>query len=201
MATEVDIANLALAHLGDSATVASLDPPEGSAQAELCAIFYPIARNALLESHNWKFSIRRVTLAALSVDSYEWAFAYAAPSDAIRLLSVLPPGASATDSSQPYDTESAPGGENIILTNQESAVLRYTAFVSDTSKFTPLVVEALSMLLASYLAGPILKGDVGKAEAKACYTLYRTILAQASASDANQRKVSPTHTPAWIGGR
>ena len=48
MPSEVDICNLALGHLGDSATVATIDPPEGSAQAEHCARFYPIARDARL---------------------------------------------------------------------------------------------------------------------------------------------------------
>ena len=43
MATEVDICNLALAHLGDDATIATIKPPEGSAQAEKAARFYPIA--------------------------------------------------------------------------------------------------------------------------------------------------------------
>lgn len=51
MASEVDICNLALARLGDNATVASIDPPEGSAQAEHCARFYAIARDSLLEMH------------------------------------------------------------------------------------------------------------------------------------------------------
>ena len=63
MASEVEICNLALSHLGDTATVASSDPPEGSAQAEHCARFYPIARDALLEMQNWKFATRRATLA------------------------------------------------------------------------------------------------------------------------------------------
>ena len=40
MASEVEICNLALARLGDAATVVSIDPPEGSAQAEHCAMFY-----------------------------------------------------------------------------------------------------------------------------------------------------------------
>ena len=51
MASVVDICNQALSHLGDSATVASIDPPEGSAQAEHCARFYPAALAALLEMH------------------------------------------------------------------------------------------------------------------------------------------------------
>ena len=37
-----------LGHIGDAATVSSINPPEGSAQAEHCARFYPIARDALL---------------------------------------------------------------------------------------------------------------------------------------------------------
>ena len=59
MASEVDICNLALSHLGDTATIASLDPPEGSAQAEHCARFYPIARDSLLEMHAWGFATSR----------------------------------------------------------------------------------------------------------------------------------------------
>ena len=46
MASDVDVCNLALAHLGDEATVASISPPEGSAQAGHCARFYPMARDS-----------------------------------------------------------------------------------------------------------------------------------------------------------
>ena len=53
MASEIAICNLALSHLGDAANIASIDPPEGSAQAEHCATFYPIARDSLLEMHDW----------------------------------------------------------------------------------------------------------------------------------------------------
>ena len=63
MASEVEICNLALAHLGDEATVASIDPPEGSAQAEHCQRFYPVSRNSLLEMHDWAFATKRATLA------------------------------------------------------------------------------------------------------------------------------------------
>jgi len=72
MASIVDICNLALSHLGDSATVSSIDPPEGSAQADLCARFFPIALASLLEAHSWGFATRRVALAplAISADSF-----------------------------------------------------------------------------------------------------------------------------------
>ena len=56
MASVVDICNLALAHIGDDATVSSIDPPEGSAQAEHCKRFYAIARDTMLQMHNWNFA-------------------------------------------------------------------------------------------------------------------------------------------------
>ena len=71
MSSVIDICNLALSHLGDTATVASIDPPEGSAQAEHCSRFYPVARDAMLELFNWKFATRRATLALLTADSWD----------------------------------------------------------------------------------------------------------------------------------
>ena len=80
--TSTDIANLALSYLGDGATVASIDPPEGSAQAQHCARFYPIALKLMLESHQWNFITRRDYLAVVQ-DCYfkDWRFVYAYPSD------------------------------------------------------------------------------------------------------------------------
>lgn len=201
MASEVDICNLALARLGDNATVASIDPPEGSAQAEHCARFYAVARDSLLEMHAWKFATRRVPLAKLTVESWDWAFAYAEPTGALKLLGVLSATASNDDETQPYEAESDTNGAPIILTNQEGASLRFVARVTDTTRFSPLFVDALAWLLASYLAGPVLKGDAGAAMAKACLQSFMLAFSNAKVSDANQRKVRPEHTPAWIAGR
>ena len=201
MASEVDICNLALARLGDNATVASIDPPEGSAQAEHCARFYAVARDSLLEMHAWKFATRRVQLANLTVPSWDWSFAYAEPTGTLKLLGVLSATASNDDETQPYEAESDATGAAIILTNQESASLRFVARVTDTTKFSPLFVDALAWLLASYLAGPVLKGDAGAAMAKTCLQSFMLAFSNAKVSDANQRKVRPEHTPAWIAGR
>ena len=81
MATEIDICNLALAHLGDDATIASIKPPEGSAQAEHAARFYPIARNSLLEAHTWNFAAKRASLATTTNTIEQWEYAYVAPAD------------------------------------------------------------------------------------------------------------------------
>jgi len=214
MASDVDICNLALSHLGDTATVASLDPPEGSAQAEHCARFYPIARDSLLEMHTWGFATKRVQLAQLGAGWPEWDYAYAQPADALNILAVLPPDAT-DDYSQSNVPDSAGGtyvpqafsceidanGADVIYTDQINAVLRYTAIVEDTTKFSPLFVMTLSWHLASMLAGPMLKGDAGAAEAKRCTAMMQAYLSKAAVSDAQQRRINPQHNVGWIAGR
>ena len=201
MASEVDIANLALARLGDSASVASISPPEGSSQAEHCARFYPIARDSLLEMHDWGFTTRRAALAALSVTTWNWSYAYARPTNVVHLLSVLPAAASPDDAGEPYDTENTDTGTPIILTDLADATLRYTLRVTDTTRFPPLFTDALAWLLASHLAGPVIKGDAGTAEAKRCMAMFQAMVSQAIRSDSNQRNHSPAHTPTWMEGR
>lgn len=202
MASEVDICNLALACLGDAATVASINPPEGSVQAEYCARFYPIARDALLEMHPWGFATRCVPLAALDMSRPEWRFAYAQPSDAIKIVAVLAPDAvtlqAGIGDAQPFSRETGFAGAGMILTNQAGARALYVASVKDTTRFSPLFVQALTWHLASMLAGPLLKGEAGAAESKRCVGVMQGYLSLATVSDANQRKVTPAPLPDWM---
>lgn len=205
MASAVDICNLALAHLGDEATVASINPPEGSAQAEHCARFYPLARDSLLELHEWGFATRTVQLAQLSGSRWGWQYAYAQPAGTIKLIGVIPPSAASSldlkGKSQPYSRESDTNGGTIILTDQPNALARYIALVEDTTKFTPLFTQTLTWHLAAMLAGPVLKGDAGATAAQHCTGVMSAWLSQAKTSDANQRKVKQDHTPDWLQGR
>lgn len=201
MASEVDICNLALSHLGDSAGISSITPGEGSEQASHCARFYPIARDVALESHSWGFITRRATLAALDTDTWHWTYAYGIPSGMLRALAVLPTTASTDSKSEDFALEGTSTGARVILTNLDDATLRYTVKITDTTKFSPLFIDALSRLLASYLAGPIIKGDAGIAIGRARLAEFRAILAEAKVSDANQRKVAPVHSVPWIAVR
>lgn len=201
MLSEVDICNLALARLGDAATVSSIDPPEGSAQAEHCARFYPIARDTALEAHPWRFAVRRIALAPLDVPTWGWRFAYGAPNNELVRLAILPPNSLADAQTQPYDSEVTASGAGMILTDQEDATLRYIQRITDTSRFSPGFIEALSWLLASYLAGPLMKGEEGAAMAQSCWERYAFMLGQARTNDANQRQVEPPHTPDWMAAR
>jgi hypothetical protein len=234
------ICNLALAHLGDTANIASL--LESSVQAQLCAQFYPVARNALLEMSTWGFATRRVKLALVtnptlaiaqgvdpSAQYGTWKYAYALPSGVINAIAVLPAGAAGDYEAkfgpaenghsqpypqgympvpgasmympQPYAIETQIDGSQIVLTNVCDAVLRYTTVVTDTTKFGPLFTLALSWLLASMLAGPILKGDAGAAEGARCLGMFKSFEGLAESSDANQRKTNVEPAVSWIRGR
>ena len=227
MATEVDICNLALAHLGDDATIASIKPPEGSAQAEKAARFYPIARDTLLEMHTWNFTMKRQTLPLKTNTIKQWEYAYAAPSDMIAPISIISPEAandyatkmSAGDTPgnltanyaptivagqympQQFAVETDVNGLTLIYTNQENALLRYKASVIDPSKFSSLFVTTLSWHLASMLAGPVIKGDQGRAEAKRCTQVMQGYLASAKHQDNLQRDITVEHIVPWTSGR
>jgi hypothetical protein len=222
MATEVDICNIALAHLGDAANVSSIDPPEGGAQAQHCARFYPIARDALLELHPWAFATKRIALPMLDSTLAQWKYVYGLPSDALKIMAIL--SADAPDdysqdlpmpytqqgivntgqglyTPQPYEVETLQDGTRVIYSNQENATLRYTVKVTDTAFFPPLFTSALTHLLASYLAGPVLKGEVGRAESKGQMGMFQSFVARATASDASQSSIRVKQSTPWMAGR
>lgn len=226
MPSVVDICNLALAHLGDTATVASIDPPEGSAQAEHCQRFYPIARDTLLEMHSWSFATKRSTGAQIENVWPMWQYAYAMPVDAHHIIAVLPPDATDDYSTnflpstypdyytnyspsiaagqyvpQKFSIETGDDGSEVILTNQQQAVFRYEFIATDPTKFSPLFTLALSWHLASMLAGPVIKGDQGAAEAKRCAGMMAQFLGKAMIADSDTRKIRPEHIVSWMAGR
>ena len=93
------------------------------------------------------------------------------------------------------------GTLTVILTNVADATLSYVAKVTDTTVFSPLFVDALAWLLASNLAGPLMKGDAGAQMAQTCYRHFLLTLGQARVSDANQHMAQQDHNPAWIAAR
>lgn len=213
----VDICNLALSYLGDTATVASIDPPEGSAQAQHCARFYPVALNLLLESHRWNFITKRAYLAVVANCYFDaWGFAYAFPSDAANVISVLPkslypvedfrywrewwPLEFEVDRASDFQVEVL-NGQQVILSNACDAVARYTVSTVQPGMFPGLFADALAWKLASMLAGPLLKGDAGAAESKRCLGMYQVVMEQAKGQDANQRHGGERLAPSGIRAR
>lgn len=233
MASEVDICNLALSHLGDVANLQAISPPDGSAQADHCARWYPIARDDLLERHDWAWATKRIALAQLSNPITEWLYCYAQPNDLLSPIAIMDP--TATDDAsvalrmpslagfgysnpvnaggvytpQEYTLESAADGTDIVYTNQQNAIMRYIARVTDTSKFSTVFLQTLAASLASMLAGPVLKGEAGEAAAARWQGIAfgrdgkSGLLGRAVAVDANDKKtnVMQRHSVSWMAAR
>lgn len=186
MASVVDICNAALSHLGDEAEVISIVPPDGTAQASHCGRFYPIARDQLLEMHPWTFATVRVSLALVEAGApSEWAYAYALPTKCLKPHAVYRPDALEDSRGEDYIVESDADGNGIVYTNVADAVLRFTRLVEDTTKFTPGFSMALSRLLASLLAGPIIKGTTGIQVAQSHMKFFAVELASAKTQDSS----------------
>jgi hypothetical protein len=205
MASVVSICNLALSYLGDEATVASIDPADGSQAAEHCQRYYPIARDTVLESHAWGFATTRIPLVERTEDPPEsWGFIYQRPNDCLRALAVLLPESTSDTDGQEFIEEAIDGDVRVIYTNAEDAVLRFVRLVEDTTKYSALVVNAIARLLASMLAGPIIKGMEGMKVGAAHLKMYQEVdLPKAMQADANARKLDTyrNFTPSSIAAR
>lgn len=193
MASVPTICNMALAHIGAGVTISSITPPDGTLEAEYCATFYSPARSEMLELGQFSFSLKRVALAEITNESVNWSYAYQKPSDCVKALRVLTVGAGITVFTQDevtvvgtdrngadFDVEG-----DTIFTDEEDAVLLYVYDVTDSTKFSPAFNTALSYLLASYLAGPIVKGDQGMKLSTAMRQQALLMAGMAATSDAN----------------
>ena len=86
MATEIDICNMALTHLGQKPVSNILNPV--SYPEQLCALWYPQVRDSLLEWADWSFATKRATLTAHLSPVPIWGFANAfhLPADCLRVI-------------------------------------------------------------------------------------------------------------------
>lgn len=223
MASPVDIVNLGLAHIGAEAQVSAIDPPDGSVEAGYGARFYPLVRKEIIDATGMGFAVKRVALAEVTNPSTVWLYAYALPSDCINALRVLQLAfISAASLLALFDAPSEFQSDILLidnlftergssdfeiegqtlLTNEPDAVLKYTADVVDSTKFPPMMVMAFGMLMASYLAGPIIKGTEGMQIGAKWREAAYTALGRAQASDANNGSERAEHVAQsiWVRG-
>ena len=186
MASVVDICNIALSRLGDEASVTSIDPPEGSAQSEHCARWYPLTRDKALQAFPWSFATKTTTLAPLATKPCQWEFAYKLPADCLRIIEVVHPSYVPAGSPLPYRVEIIDGAR-CLITNVERVSVRYIFQQHNSSFYTPSFVDALAWLLASDLAGSVHTGSTGISIAQNCYKAYMTAVEIAKIEDVKQQ--------------
>lgn len=149
MATsDVSICNRALHKLG-AAAIISLD--DNNEKARVMKTAYEPVRRSELRLHRWRFSIKRVSLPALSTapDS-DYLHAYELPGDFLRLIEGADVSSTAdltdyrTGASALYSLE----GRRILTSLAAPLSIRYIADVTDTQLMDSAFTEVLSARLA-----------------------------------------------------
>ena len=144
MASVVDMCNSALNLLGAS-TISALT--DDSKNARLCNQRYEPVRNRVFRSHAWNCLHKRVQLAQNSTAPViEYTYAYALPSDCLRVLKVHNGTTDSIQSAIDYKLE----GRNIV-TDEGTVYLIYVALVTDPNEYDSYLQESISHQLAADL--------------------------------------------------
>lgn len=207
MADVVSIYNLALAHIGEAASIVS--PEEDSEERAACATFYPMAKNKILELHDWSFASRTEPLAKLELDdTLGWEGGYALPGTCLRLqflrdaehLRTRHPNNVPYPSDWDYEVR-ASGTERILYTDCPRPVVGYIASDTTEALFSPSFTDALSWLLAAYLAGERIKSKEGASFAQSCQQQYERALSLAKTMDASMTRIHLPYKAPWMRAR
>lgn len=168
---DLDIANLALDHLGQD-SVSTLENPTET-NAIIAARWYDQTRRGLLREYVWNFAKKRRVITRTGTPAFDFEDAYLLPTDFLRFLSIG--GDIEQDQIFDYDIE----GRNIILNNggTSSLKLRYIADITDVTKFDPLFVEILALKLALNMSYKITlkKGVVQQVNQKLALELPKAV--------------------------
>lgn len=192
MASEVQICNLALSQLG-AYKIESLS--ESTEEARQCNLHYDNVRDSVLSAHAWDFATKQLTLALLT-DTYEgYDYAYSYPNDCLVAREIY------SDSDTKIKFEIIADSDltsKVIITDEEDAVLIYTARVTDPNMYSPLFVNALSLALASTIVQPLKKDP---ALFNKLYNQYIATISSAKTMDAHEGYVEQPETCDFIDAR
>ena len=195
MASEIDICNMALGHLGQK-SINSLT--EARRESQLCKQFYAPTRDFVLRAHPWGFARRQQYLSVVSgMEPAGFEYAYYYPTECLLARKIHNPA----DEDTPiyFEVSTNPDtGEKVILTDYAQALLIYTVRVKDPLKFDPMFVDALAYKLAGDIAFPL------TSKASVAETMFRSFqasLSVAQAVDGNESRPNPKKTCKYIRAR
>lgn len=155
MPSVTEICNLALTEAGYDETIESLT--EHTVSGQRCNRLYDINRRELLCSYPWSFATKFKKLARVAEDIEGYSFAYAYPSEALRVTNVY---SSEGDFRSRHDRVKRMqfprvamlGQDKVILSNYEEPYAEYVFDEKVTDNFSPLFVRLLYLTIAMSLA-------------------------------------------------
>jgi len=208
MASEVEVCNLALGNIR-AGSINSLK--EGSLQAQTCKLRYPILRDRCLREIPWQFNRTIRALATVTGDIFNWAYAYQYPVDCLKIHRMIGafeelPAGSADVVSREIDSQVLPlkdirsqipyevfnfDNNKLIGADQCDLRIDFAVKVTDPNMFSDDFILALSHLLASEIAIPIVGAELGRALRKDSLQLYKEYMSSAIADDMNDQYFTP----------
>lgn len=147
--TKLDIWNRAVANVGQAGAVKIEDDTELTPDANNVRLYWDVTLRSFLEETWWSFA---TAYAELSVHASGkvgfWSYSYVRPGDCFQPRRILGP---ALQDQMPFEegvVANASSHDAVIWSNQNDAVLEYTADVRNYDIWTGLAVIALSLKLA-----------------------------------------------------
>jgi len=204
MASEIDVCNLALSNIR-AGSINSLN--ENSLQAQLCKLKYSILRDRCLREIPWQFNHKIRALSPVTDNIFNWAYLYSYPADCLKINRLIGeyeeiPAGSADIASRlldsrvrsptdlrrqiPYEVFNFDNNK-VIGSNQPNLRIDFVAKVEDPNLFSDDFILALSHLLASELAVPVVGAELGRALRNDSLQMYKQYLASAIATDMNDQ--------------
>jgi hypothetical protein len=161
-----DVVNNALTRIGYSERINNMR--EGTRAARAAVLIYAQTRDELLRDGDWGFA--QATIAAVPSGQAapgQWSVSYAYPADCLKVRNLIS-AAYLTDKSDPlpilFEVASNVAVGRVILTDEASAMLVYTAQIIDPTRWDALFADALAAELARRLAPALENPETEKLE-------------------------------------
>lgn len=186
MSSKIDIANLALTHLGMN-PIRSLETNTPSAIA--CNTFFESSRDDVLAEAQWPFANVQTALVLSNITILGWDYVYVYPTKAAAVWAVYDESTVEEKEAQSFEVRFVPSSnQRVICSKLASAYCDYTHKVEDTSLYGPKFVMALSYRLAAAMAHTL----VGSVEVGVQMTnLYNVIISEAKRISMAEKKRKP----------
>lgn len=179
--SEVQICNTALARIGHSQFISSLN--EQSQEAGICSLFYEQCRDLVFQACPWKFARKRIPIQLLEVVVVGWDYVYSYPNDCMRALRVLHEDGSEDGTQRiAFDILSS-NNQKLIVAKEPNLYLEYTSRIADTTKYDPMFASAVAWLLASEIVLPL---STNPQVGQNAYNSYRAVVTDALAVSFNE---------------
>lgn len=184
MASQTEICNIALSLIGNRRIEQMAD---SNVRARECTTHYEQARREVLEAHPWKRANARIQQAAdATAPAFGYSSRYALPPDALAIISI--------EKDLPWEIEG-----DFIETDADGPLnIKYTKDLTDTSKFSALMVEAFSHKLAARIAKKLIEQPSVVTEQLA---LFDHVIAKAKNRDGKGRSPTLIKPSTWHDAR